>query len=77
MHIQFKAIGLEFVAEADWDDFSECLEFEKLTCDGRDAGFLMDSSQLQDDIYDAALKAYEEACATERAEFIFEQRMAA
>ena len=62
MELSFKTDGLWFEAEVEYDREDDYFEITRLTCEGKDASFLCDSETLNPMIYEAAWKAYEQAC---------------
>lgn len=66
MYIHFNALGLDFCAEVEYyaatEDDNSGVDFTNLTCNDKDAGFLLASavlSQLEDAACAAAEKQYQ------------------
>lgn len=72
MELSFKVDGLWFDAEVTVDE-DEYMEFETLTCDSKDASFLLDSQTLWAEIEDAAWRAYVKKCAEMKEEFLIDR----
>ena len=73
MELSFKTDGLWFEAEVEYDREDDYLEITKLTCGGQNASFLCDSETLNQMIYEAAWKAYEQACREWNNEYLIDR----
>lgn len=73
MELSFKTDGLWFDASVEYDREDDFFEITKLTCGGQDASFLCDSETLNPMIYEAAWKAYKQACREWNNEYLIDR----